>query len=114
MERSEIAFLFVAMALLLETETPIASQLRPLQITLFSDRLLSWLQLLVTNTESKAEEIVRIVDACGAGGLELDLKTAFNTIDTDGNGITQGHLIVDYEFVDCGDSEENTLLVYSQ
>ena len=69
----------------------------------------------VTNTATKAEETVRIVDACGSGGLELDLDTAFHPIDTDGNGFKQGHLTVDYVFVDCGDSsQENTVLVYSQ
>ncbi|XVE89895.1 hypothetical protein DITRI_Ditri20bG0032200 [Diplodiscus trichospermus] len=70
--------------------------------------------LKVTNTATKANETVRIVDACGSGGLELDLETAFRPIDTDGSGFTQGHIIVD-----CGDSSlqdhlENTFLVYSQ
>ena len=69
----------------------------------------------VTNTDTKDEEIVRIVDKCGSGGLELDLETAFNPIDTDRKGHELGHLIVDYEFVDCGDSNrKNTVLVYSQ
>ncbi|XWS64709.1 hypothetical protein CRYUN_Cryun05aG0026700 [Craigia yunnanensis] len=57
--------------------------------------------LNVTNTDTKDEEIARIVDACGSGGLELDLETAFNPIDTNGKGNERGHLIVDYEFVDC-------------
>ncbi|XVE89894.1 hypothetical protein DITRI_Ditri20bG0032100 [Diplodiscus trichospermus] len=73
--------------------------------------------LKVTNTKTKDEEIVRIVDTCGAGGLVLDLETAFRPLDSDGSGYNRGHLIVDYEFVDCGDSsqyEENTVLVYSQ
>ncbi|XVF42200.1 hypothetical protein PTKIN_Ptkin01aG0341100 [Pterospermum kingtungense] len=70
--------------------------------------------LKVTNRATKAEETVRIVDTCGSGGLELDLETAFNPIDTDGEGLALGHLYVDYEFVDCGDSEEDTVLVYSQ
>ncbi|XP_022742085.1 wheatwin-1-like [Durio zibethinus] len=68
--------------------------------------------LKVTNTATNAEEIVRIVDACGSGGLVLDLETAFRPIDTNGNGYAQGHLTVDYEFVDCGDSSQ--VLVYSQ
>ncbi|XVF06324.1 hypothetical protein REPUB_Repub06bG0037600 [Reevesia pubescens] len=69
--------------------------------------------LKVINTETKAEEIVRIVDACSTGPLEMDLESAFKPIDTDGNGYRLGHLIVDYEFVECGDSSrENT--VYSQ
>ncbi|XP_021282516.1 uncharacterized protein LOC110415249 [Herrania umbratica] len=67
--------------------------------------------LKVTNTETKDEEIVRIVDTCGTGGLELDLETAFKPIDSNGNGIRQGHLIVDYKIVDCDD---DAVLVYSQ
>ncbi|XVF42202.1 hypothetical protein PTKIN_Ptkin01aG0341300 [Pterospermum kingtungense] len=70
--------------------------------------------LKVTNRATNAEETVRIVDTCGSGGLELDLETAFKPIDTDGEGFALGHLYVDYEFVDCGDSEEDTVLVYSQ
>jgi len=44
---------------------------------------------------------VRIVDQCSNGGLDLDVAM-FNQIDTDGFGYQQGHLIVDYQFVDCG------------
>ncbi|OMO71894.1 Barwin [Corchorus capsularis] len=75
--------------------------------------------LRVTNyidNETKAEEKVRIVDACGgAGALELDFETAFMPIDIDGNGNSTGHLNVDYNFMDCDDSDEleNTLLVSS-
>ncbi|XVF31124.1 hypothetical protein REPUB_Repub16aG0118700 [Reevesia pubescens] len=71
--------------------------------------------LKVTNRGTEAEEIVRIVDTCGTGPLEMDLETAFNPIDTDGSGRKLGHLMVDYEFVDCGDSsQENTVLVFSE
>ena len=55
----------------------------------------------VTNTDTGDKETVRIVDECGSGGLELDLETAFRPIDSNGNGFKQGHLVVDYEFVDC-------------
>ncbi|XVF31113.1 hypothetical protein REPUB_Repub16aG0117700 [Reevesia pubescens] len=57
--------------------------------------------LSVTNTRTGAKEKVRIVDTCGTGPLELDLEKAFKPIDTDGKGMEQGHLVVDYEFVDC-------------
>ncbi|XVF31117.1 hypothetical protein REPUB_Repub16aG0118000 [Reevesia pubescens] len=70
--------------------------------------------LKVTNRGTKAEEIVRIVDTCGTGPLEIDLD-AFNKLDTDGTGNDLGHLMVDYEIVDCGDtSQENTVLVFSE
>ncbi|XVF31105.1 hypothetical protein REPUB_Repub16aG0117600 [Reevesia pubescens] len=73
------------------------------------------LVLKVTNRATKDEEIVRIVDSCGTGPLEMDLETAFNPIDTDGSAHKLGHLVVDYEFVDCGDSsQENTVLVFSE
>ncbi|WVY94977.1 hypothetical protein V8G54_034065 [Vigna mungo] len=44
----------------------------------------------------------KIVDKCANGGLDLDISP-FQKIDTDGNGYAQGHLIVNYDFVDCGD-----------
>lgn len=58
--------------------------------------------LQVTNTRTGAQATVRIVDQCSNGGLDLDVNV-FNQIDTDGNGYAQGHLIVNYNFVDCGD-----------
>ncbi|EOY11059.1 Pathogenesis-related protein P2 [Theobroma cacao] len=67
--------------------------------------------LKITNTETKDEETVRIVDTCGIDGLVLDLETAFKPIDTNGNGINRGHLILDYKVVDCDD---DAVLVYSQ
>ena len=36
------------------------------------------------------------------GGLDLDV-TVFRQIDTDGGGVANGHLVVDYEFVGCQD-----------
>ncbi|GJN25242.1 hypothetical protein PR202_gb13042 [Eleusine coracana subsp. coracana] len=57
----------------------------------------------VTNTATGDEITVRIVDQCGNGGLDLDYDTAFSVIDTDRQGYENGHLIVDYEFVDCED-----------
>lgn len=44
---------------------------------------------------------MRIVDQCSNGGLDLDVGV-FNQLDTDGRGYAQGHLIVNYQFVDCG------------
>ncbi|XP_027349331.1 pro-hevein [Abrus precatorius] len=57
--------------------------------------------LRVTNSGTGAQETVRIVDQCSNGGLDLDVGV-FNRIDTDGRGYQQGHLIVSYQFVDCG------------
>ncbi|XVE89885.1 hypothetical protein DITRI_Ditri20bG0031200 [Diplodiscus trichospermus] len=58
--------------------------------------------LRVTNTGTGAQATVRIVDQCSNGGLDLDVNV-FRQLDTNGNGNTQGHLIVNYDFVDCGD-----------
>lgn len=44
---------------------------------------------------------MRIVDQCSNGGLDLDVGV-FNRLDTDGSGYAQGHLIINYQFVDCG------------
>ncbi|THG08045.1 hypothetical protein TEA_011879 [Camellia sinensis var. sinensis] len=59
--------------------------------------------LLVTNTGTGAQVTVRIVDQCSNGGLDLDFSV-FQQLDTDGSGYAQGHLIVNYQFVDCGDN----------
>ncbi|KAK7285136.1 hypothetical protein RJT34_19896 [Clitoria ternatea] len=59
--------------------------------------------LRVTNTRTNAQQTVRIVDQCSNGGLDLDIGV-FQQIDTDGNGMRQGHLTVNYQFVDCGDA----------
>ncbi|XAR49216.1 hypothetical protein NMG60_11032334 [Bertholletia excelsa] len=56
----------------------------------------------VTNTGTGAQATVRIVDQCSNGGLDLDVAV-FNQLDTNGQGYAQGHLIVNYQFVDCGD-----------
>ena len=56
----------------------------------------------VTNTRTGAQAKVRIVDQCGNGGLDLEAGV-FKQIDTDGNGYAQGHLMVNYMFVNCGD-----------
>ncbi|KAL5204618.1 hypothetical protein ABZP36_009489 [Zizania latifolia] len=58
----------------------------------------------VTNTATGAQITARIVDQCANGGLDLDWDTVFTKIDTDGQGYQKGHLIVDYQFVDCGDN----------
>jgi len=54
----------------------------------------------VTNTGTGAEATVRIVDQCSNGGLDLDAGV-FRQLDTDGRGNAQGHLIVNYQFVNC-------------
>ncbi|KAF8039076.1 hypothetical protein BT93_B1579 [Corymbia citriodora subsp. variegata] len=59
--------------------------------------------LRITNTGTNAQIIARIVDQCSNGGLDLDYDTIFRPLDTDGSGYNQGHLIVNYDFVDCGD-----------
>ncbi|XVF31103.1 hypothetical protein REPUB_Repub16aG0116700 [Reevesia pubescens] len=58
--------------------------------------------LRVTNTGTGTQATVRIVDQCSNGGLDLDVNV-FRQLDTNGVGIAQGHLIVNYDFVDCGD-----------
>ncbi|KAK7337912.1 hypothetical protein VNO77_18503 [Canavalia gladiata] len=57
--------------------------------------------LRVTNSGTGAQQTVRIVDQCSNGGLDLDVGV-FNRLDTDGRGYQQGHLIVSYQFIDCG------------
>jgi hypothetical protein len=59
----------------------------------------------VTNTATGAQTIARIVDQCSNGGLDLDFDTVFSKIDTNGMGVQRGHLIVNYQFVNCGDNE---------
>ncbi|CAN0892811.1 Pathogenesis-related protein PR-4B [Linum grandiflorum] len=56
--------------------------------------------LKVTNRATRAEATVRVVDQCSNGGLDLDVNV-FKRIDTDGRGNAQGHLMVDYTFVNC-------------
>ncbi|XVE89888.1 hypothetical protein DITRI_Ditri20bG0031500 [Diplodiscus trichospermus] len=58
-----------------------------------------------------ATATVRIVDICGSPTptLELD-EPVFDQLDIDGCGKFIGHLCVDYEFVDCGDT---TIRLYS-
>ncbi|GMI65211.1 HEVEIN-LIKE, pathogenesis-related 4 [Hibiscus trionum] len=68
----------------------------------------------VTNSATKASEIVRVIHTCGSGALELDRETAFTPIDTTGEGNDADYLTVDYEFVECGDSVHSSLPVYSQ
>ncbi|PSS24489.1 Wound-induced protein [Actinidia chinensis var. chinensis] len=58
--------------------------------------------LRVTNTGTGAQTTVRIVDQCSNGGLDLDAGV-FRRLDTDGQGNARGHLIVNYQFVNCGD-----------
>ncbi|XP_019197167.1 PREDICTED: pathogenesis-related protein PR-4-like [Ipomoea nil] len=58
--------------------------------------------LAVTNTATNDQVTVRIVDQCSNGGLDLDVNV-FDQLDTDGQGVAQGYLIVNYDFVDCND-----------
>nr|ADO24163.1 class I pathogenesis-related protein 4 [Ficus pumila var. awkeotsang] len=67
--------------------------------------------LRVTNTYTQAQLTVRIVDQCSNGGLDLDYNTAFRKLDTDGRGYQQGHLIVNYQFVDCGNGFDGNPLL---
>ncbi|CAN6582132.1 unnamed protein product [Malus baccata var. baccata] len=57
----------------------------------------------LTNTGTGAQTVVRIIDQCSNGGLDLDVSIMFNQIDTDGSGYASGQLIVNYDFVDCND-----------
>ncbi|MBA0618869.1 hypothetical protein Godav_028147 [Gossypium davidsonii] len=57
--------------------------------------------LRVRSTRTGAQEIVRILDRCNNGGLDLDVGV-FNRLNTDGVGHDQGHLTIRYGFVDCG------------
>lgn len=56
----------------------------------------------VTNSGTGTQEIVRIVDQCANGGLDLD-EGVFKKLDTNGIGYQQGFLTVSYEFVNCND-----------
>ncbi|KAG0529742.1 hypothetical protein BDA96_05G124000 [Sorghum bicolor] len=58
--------------------------------------------LQVTNRATGASTVARVVDQCDNGGLDLDISV-FKQIDTDGGGMANGHLSVDYSFVDCQD-----------
>ncbi|GMY20844.1 pathogenesis-related protein PR-4-like [Fagus crenata] len=69
---------------------------------LFGLRMTPRRLIFVTNTGTGAQITVRIVDQCSNGGLDLDVGV-FQKIDTDGKGNAQGHLTVNYQFVNCGD-----------
>ncbi|OVA13848.1 Chitin-binding [Macleaya cordata] len=58
--------------------------------------------LRVTNRGTGAQTTVRIVDQCSNGGLDLD-QGVFSQLDTNGRGYADGHMFVDYQFVNCGD-----------
>ncbi|CAL4987132.1 unnamed protein product [Urochloa decumbens] len=62
--------------------------------------------LRVTNAATGAAATVRIADDCGKtnGGAVLGMDTpVFYQIDTDGRGMADGQLEVNYQFVDCQD-----------
>jgi len=56
----------------------------------------------VTNTATGTQATVRIIDQCSNGGLDLD-QGVFNQLDTNGQGVANGFLTVNYQFVNCGD-----------
>ncbi|PNX77349.1 pathogenesis-related protein p2-like [Trifolium pratense] len=56
--------------------------------------------LRVTNTATNTQTTVRIVDQCANGGLDLDVNV-FNQLDTNKQGYHNGHLTVNYNFVNC-------------
>ncbi|CAD6257145.1 unnamed protein product [Miscanthus lutarioriparius] len=58
--------------------------------------------LQVTNRATGSSTVARVVDQSDNGGLDLDISV-FQQIDTDGGGMANGHLSVDYQFVDCQD-----------
>lgn len=58
------------------------------------------MNIQVTNTETGAQQTVRIVDQCNNGGLDLDVGV-FQSLDTDGNGNANGFLTINYDFVNC-------------
>ncbi|CAL4983475.1 unnamed protein product [Urochloa decumbens] len=55
----------------------------------------------VTNSETGAWIVARIVDKCSDGGLKLDYDDVFKKIDTDGHGYKNSYLTVDYKIVAC-------------
>ncbi|XP_039065560.1 pro-hevein-like [Hibiscus syriacus] len=57
--------------------------------------------LKVTNTANGKSVTVRVLDTCTRPSLDLDYP-AFSEI-MDDKGRWDGHLTVNYEFVDCGD-----------
>ncbi|KAL6654010.1 hypothetical protein ACP70R_007475 [Stipagrostis hirtigluma subsp. patula] len=60
--------------------------------------------LTVANAATGAQATVRIVDDCDGGDAALGMDTpVFYQIDTDGRGMANGKLEVNYEFVDCHD-----------
>lgn len=58
--------------------------------------------LVVANSATGAQVVVRVLDQCSFGGIGLD-PFVFNQIDTDGHGVVTGQLTVSYQFVDCQD-----------
>ncbi|CAO2146814.1 unnamed protein product [Urochloa humidicola] len=62
--------------------------------------------LLVTNSATGESTTVRIVDQCSNGGLDMDYDTAYSKIDSNMQGVNDGHLTVSYQFVDCGDPQQ--------
>ncbi|BBN03238.1 protein MpPR4 [Marchantia polymorpha subsp. ruderalis] len=54
----------------------------------------------VTNPSTGQSVVVRILDKCANGGLDLD-RIPFNQIDSNGQGYAAGHMTTSYTFVNC-------------
>ncbi|XP_058106438.1 wound-induced protein WIN1-like [Magnolia sinica] len=63
-------------------------------------RRYGWTAFCGNKHKDRGQVTARIVDQCSNGGPDLD-KGVFDQIDTDRNGYNQGHMIVNYQFVDC-------------
>ncbi|PHU17433.1 Wound-induced protein WIN2 [Capsicum chinense] len=73
-----------------------------------ANKPLTWC-LRVTNFRTRAQATVRIVDQCSNGGLDLDVNI-FRRLDIDREGNRRGHLIANYQFMNCGYDLEVSLL----
>ncbi|KAL5727062.1 hypothetical protein ACHQM5_000294 [Ranunculus cassubicifolius] len=69
--------------------------------------------LRMTNTYTGSQVTVRIVDKCGNGGLDLE-EGVFRKLDTNGRGVAQGNLIVNYQFVTCSDLYVNIYVLVQE
>lgn len=55
----------------------------------------------VTNPRTQATAVLRIVDQCGNGALDLDWGGSFKKIDTNGQGYADGHMNLEVQLVAC-------------
>uniref|UniRef100_A0A0E0BKT0 Barwin domain-containing protein n=1 Tax=Oryza glumipatula TaxID=40148 RepID=A0A0E0BKT0_9ORYZ len=94
--------LLVLVAVVLSASGGAAAQQASGVVATYNPDTINWDLRAVTNTATAASAVARVVDQCSTGGLDLDVAV-FRQIDTDGGGMANGHLVVDYEFVDCQD-----------